>query len=40
MKILHFINICHKDIKLDNIGFSNYFNKFVFLDFGFAKSIR
>jgi serine/threonine protein kinase len=40
LKILHTFQICHKDIKMENIGFSNILNKFVFLDFGFSKSIK
>ena len=34
------MNICHKDIKYENIGFSKKHNKFVFLDFGFTKSLN
>lgn len=39
MKILHTLNICHNDIKLENIGWSRRLKKFVFLDFGFTKYI-
>lgn len=40
MKILHTLNICHSDIKLDNIGLSARLKKFVFLDFGFTKYVH
>jgi serine/threonine protein kinase len=40
MKIIHSLGFCHLDIKYENIGFSKIFNKFVFLDFGFSKSIN
>ena len=37
---MHLFSVCHKDIKYDNIGISKKYNKFIFLDFGFAKSIK
>jgi len=37
---LHLFNIIHFDIKPDNIGFSNHFKKWVFLDFGLTKIIK
>ena len=40
MRVLHTLSICHSDIKFDNIGLSARFNKFVFLDFGFAKYVH
>jgi serine/threonine protein kinase len=40
LKILHSLGICHMDIKYENIGFSKKFKKFVFLDFGFSRSIN
>lgn len=36
---MHQINFVHLDIKPDNIAFSRYFNKWVFLDFGFSDFI-
>lgn len=37
---MHQINLVHLDIKPDNIAFSRYFKKWVFLDFGFSDFIR
>ena len=37
---LHLFNIVHLDIKKDNICLSKISNKFVFIDFGFAKIIK
>lgn len=37
--MLHSLNICHKDIKYENIGYSKIYEKFVFLDFGFSKCL-
>ncbi len=39
MKILHYLQICHLDIKLDNIAWSPTFSKFVFIDYGFSKYV-
>lgn len=36
---MHSFNICHFDIKLDNIGWSSTFQKLVFLDFGMTEII-
>ena len=40
LKILHSLQICHIDIKVDNIAWSPSFHKFVFLDFGFSKFVK
>ena len=37
LKIMHSLGIVHMDIKPENIGWSNEFKKWVFLDFGFAR---
>ena len=39
MKIMHTIKMVHRDIKEDNIGYSKYYRKWIFLDYGFAKFI-
>jgi serine/threonine protein kinase len=36
LKIMHSLGIVHMDIKPENIGWSNEFKKWVFLDFGLA----
>ena len=34
---MHSLNICHMDIKPENVAWSEFFGKFVFLDFGFTS---
>lgn len=36
---MHTFNICHFDIKTDNIGWSYTFKKLVFLDFGLTEAV-
>lgn len=40
LKLLHSFQIIHMDIKLDNIVWSQLYNKFVFIDYGFSKYIE
>ena len=40
MKAMHSLQIVHRDIKPANVGWSPHFNKWVFLDFGFAKMLE
>ncbi len=40
LKIMHALRIVHRDIKPDNIMWSNTFNGPVFIDFGGAKFIK
>ena len=37
LDLMHSLGIIHGDIKLDNIMWSNYFHKWVFIDFGFSQ---
>lgn len=36
---LHVLQIIHHDIKMDNICYSNAFERYVFLDFGFSRAV-
>jgi serine/threonine protein kinase len=36
---LHAFNIIHNDIKVDNIAFSPFFNRFIFIDFNLSRVI-
>ena len=40
LSILHQINIIHGDINRFNIMWSNYYKKYVFIDFGISLFIR
>ena len=40
MKTLHSLNIAHRDIKPANVDWSPHFQKWVFLDFGFATMLE
>ena len=40
LSIIHKLNICHKDIKYANVGWSPSYNKFIFLDYNFTEIIR
>ena len=40
LQILHNLHILHRDIKTCNVGFNEKLNKYVFLDFGFAKIVE
>ena len=37
---LHAFNFIHNDIKVDNIAFSPFFNRYVFIDFNLSRIIR
>lgn len=37
LRYLHFLNICHNDIKPCNIIFSPQLKKLVYIDFGFSE---
>lgn len=37
---MHNLQICHLDIKYENIGWSATFKKFVFLDFGLSMIVN
>ncbi len=37
---LHLLHIAHKDIKMDNILFSNRFKRFVLSDFGISEYVK
>ena len=37
---MHKIKLVHLDIKDENIMYSPYFNKLVFIDFGLSKFIK
>jgi serine/threonine protein kinase len=37
---MHSLNIIHGDVKLENIMWSEKYNKNVFIDFGFSKLIK
>lgn len=39
LKIMHLVNLCHFDIKIDNVGWSPTFKKLVFLDFGLTAAV-
>lgn len=39
LKVMHNLNICHFDIKLENVGWSEAYKKFVFLDFGLTQAV-
>ncbi len=39
LRILHKLNIIHKDIKPSNMMFSPSYNKFILTDFGISHSI-
>lgn len=34
------MKLVHLDIKIENIGFSNIYNKYIFLDFGLSLLIK
>lgn len=36
LKKMHSLKMVHRDIKHSNIGWSNFFNRWIFLDFGFS----
>ena len=40
LKTIHSLQICHLDIKIDNIGWSPSFQKFILLDFTFTKFVK
>lgn len=40
LKVIHTCKMVHLDIKTDNVRWSPYFNKWVFIDFGFTKFIK
>ena len=40
LKIMHILRMVHRDVKNANIGWSPEFNRWVFLDFGFAKFLK
>lgn len=40
LKFMHSLNIIHGDIKPENILWSHMQNKFVFVDFGYSKSLK
>ena len=40
LKILHSLQICHIDIKFDNVAWSPSFGKFVYIDYGFSKFVK
>ena len=40
LSVVHSLKFMHRDIKSENIGWSQQRNKFVFLDFGFAGFIQ
>ena len=37
---MHLLQICHFDIKLDNVAWSNETKKMILLDFGLSKIIK
>jgi serine/threonine protein kinase len=37
---MHSLQLCHLDIKPENIAWSPYFNKFIFIDFGLSKYVN
>ena len=37
---MHTLKMVHRDMKVDNIGWSPYFRRWVFIDFGFAKILK
>jgi serine/threonine protein kinase len=39
LRLLHKIKIIHKDIKPQNILYSNYYNRTIFIDFGISQTI-
>ena len=39
LKIMHSFNICHFDIKVDNIGWSEAYKKLIFFDFGMTEVV-
>ena len=40
IRTMHSLQIVHRDIKPSNVGWSPHFEKWVFLDFGFAKILQ
>ena len=40
LKVMHSLNVCHRDIKLDNLAWSERRRKFVLLDFNFSEVLR
>ena len=40
IKKMHLLNIVHRDIKPANMDWSPHFQKWVFLDFGFAAVLK
>ena len=40
LKTMHTLRIVHRDVKEVNIGWSEKFEKWVFLDFGFTTCLR
>lgn len=40
LKTMHSLGICHRDIKKENVGWSEAYEKLVFLDFSFTLSTK
>ena len=40
LRTIHQINMIHSDIKPDNISYSPFFEKWVFLDFGMSQIVQ
>jgi serine/threonine protein kinase len=40
MRMMHLLQIIHKDIKPSNILYSQYYNKLVLCDFGISHVIK
>lgn len=39
LKINHSFNLIHQDIKIDNIGYSKIYQKYIFIDYGYSNII-
>ena len=40
LKFIHSLNICHGDIKSQNVMWSNEKNKMIFIDFGLSRIVK